>query len=221
MIKALSRVFLGLEQIVLTDGAGPLLYTEGSRFDDDYELGWKNIQPGRFTKRVAGMAFGQMGRHEVIIENLPETASEGQGLCFEVGAAARADKRARVKIIPDQEPVSLGLEGRLRAVSHEIWGRSDWEIERHHFSPFQAHDHDEHIDEARQLALSSTIGLKGGGVIHLEPTRAVLAIDIDSADYQFQGPRRSELPESMRWRCKQRSVIAVLWGWEGGSCWIW
>jgi hypothetical protein len=188
-MQALSRVFLGFEQVLLRDEAGPLLYLEGLSHPDDDDLEWKDSHRGQFLCRDGGVCFGRVKNHEVIIENLPESASEGSGYCFEVTAASRADKRARVKIVPDQEPVSLKCEQRLRALSHVIWGHSDWSLSRHIYDPWRAHEHDDAIDEARVIAGSLGVSLKGGGLVYFEPTRAVLSVDIDSANNQFKGPK--------------------------------
>ncbi len=132
----------------------------------------------RKIERASGLAFLDLGEAGDAVLNLgPEThgLSEGAAIEVEVRAEARHGKSAVVRFIgaADGDPRLLepaaGLEERLKAFAVGV------EIQSGNVARSVA-------DGAREEVFGSIYPLPGGGSLSIEPTRALIAVDVDLGD---------------------------------------
>lgn len=98
---------------------------------------------------------------------------EGQAIKVEVVAEARADKLAKVKLT-DQ-----GLA--------EFDAFAAWKMSLPVSQPLPEREDRERVTAAFQDAEMETVGLPNGGRLHIQPTRALIALDIDTAGRETRG----------------------------------
>jgi Ribonuclease G/E len=137
------------------------------------------------VRRIAaggGLAFVDLGVEPDATLSPAKGLVEGAAVEVEIAAEPRADKGAVLRLIgPASGPPVLlapgpGLAERLAA-----------------YAPAAARETGprarEAIDAAVEEALATTTRLPGGGLLTIEPTRALVAVDVDFADAEGQGAR--------------------------------
>ena len=175
----------GLARGAVYVGERPHLYMNGLEDDPSLAiLGTHSI--ARLKGRGGGMAFLELADgSEAILDVLaPDLAKLTDGTAVEIviAAEARRDKLARARLIravsgeavQRLSPV-LSLKDRLLAEAKACFGEINLEIES------DENILDEAGDEAGDEALAPTLGLPGGGFLHIERTRALIACDVDGA----------------------------------------
>lgn len=98
---------------------------------------------------------------------------EGERICVEIVAEARTDKLARVRL-SEQGP------GDFDAFSA-------WKASLPVTAPLPECEDRERLTDAFQDAALDSVTLPGGGRLHLEQTRALVALDIDTAGREMRG----------------------------------
>lgn len=137
------------------------------------------------VRRIAaggGLAFVDLGVEPDATLSAAKGLNEGAAVEAEIAAEPRADKGAVLRLIgPASGPPGLlahgpGLAERLAALAPGA-------------APETGLRAREAIDAAVEEALATTTRLPGGGLLTLEPTRALVAVDVDFADAAGQGAR--------------------------------
>ncbi len=147
------------------------------------------IVRGRLAKleRGSGVAFVELGEGPAGV--LPVSGAgklaEGAAIEVEVTAEARADKGPALRLIAPAEP---GAPSLLRAAS-SIEARL--KLLAPGAEPVSGHDAVERIDAAVEEALATETPLPGGGRLTIEPTRGMVAVDVDAGQGTGQDARRS------------------------------
>ena len=112
--------------------------------------------------------------------------TEGQSIAVKIAAEARRGKLARVQLI-DAAPE----KGQAKASAADLWlsrlshGAS--------VTPEDVPVGDPNIQAAFDEALSETVTLHGGGTLRIQPTAAIVAVDLDTSAARVavgEGPRR-------------------------------
>ncbi len=168
--------------MVLLDGRPERLLIER---DDDValaRLGERHV--GRVGVRAGPQAFVDLA---VGPPGMARTAGvpppEGAAVEVEVAAEARDGKGPRLRLLAPAEgaPRRLApapaLLGRLQAFAPDV------EVER-------GPDAEAAADLAQEAALAITHAFRGGLTLHVEPTRALTAVDVDLAGGEAAGARR-------------------------------
>lgn len=107
----------------------------------------------------------------------------GEHVNVRVRSEAHSDKLARVAVTTD-EPIRSTPEARLEAWMSSLAERCG--------KPEKITDTEAAflIDEAFEIAESSSVTLKGGGQLHIDHARALTAVDVDSSGRKTAGSRR-------------------------------
>lgn len=167
--------------VVLLDGRPERLIVE--RDDDQIcqRLGARSLARVRAVNRALGVAFLELPQGPDATAPAGRLA-EGQAVIVEIVAEARAEKGAVARIEGSGEGAprllspARSLEERLRA-----WTAA---------APAEGDIARSAADAAEADALETVHALPGGGRISLEPTRALVAVDIDLAGRKGNDPRR-------------------------------
>ncbi len=128
----------------------------------------------RFADELRG-AFCQLPTGEDVFLRLKsrEGLTEGAAIRVKVESEARADKVARVSLT--QDPVS-------ESSAYEMWlGTLDT------IHSVEVAEDQDRVAAAFDDALAPSVTLPGGGVIHIANTRALTAVDIDTAGRRDKG----------------------------------
>jgi Ribonuclease G/E len=141
---------------------------------------------GRIRKlaRGGGLAFIDLGVEPDATLSLgaAKGLSEGAAVELEITAEPRADKGPAARLIgPAAGPPGLlapapSLQERLAVLAPGARAETGPEVR-------------EAIDAAVEEALAATTRLSGGGLLTLEPTRALVAVDVDLAEADEAGGR--------------------------------
>ncbi len=181
----------------------PHLYAEG--YEHDPRLGLLGTRSvARLTAKAGGMAFLKLADGEqAVLEVAPELLAklnEGAAVEIEIVAEARGDKQARGQYVAAAEgeprrlsPV-LSLKERLLARSIVCWGDQSVKLDADA----------EALDAAAAGARNPSGDLAGGGYLSVEPTRALIACDIDSA-----GDGENRPSKAFAKSCNERAVAEL------------
>jgi Ribonuclease G/E len=132
----------------------------------------------RKVERALALAFVDLGGGpDGVLAVRPELDRlvEGQAVLVEVRSEARADKGASLRRVgeasgpPRVDTPAPGLEAELAAIAphaHIVTGRAARDM----------------ADAAEAEALETVYPLPGGGTLAIEPTRALVAVDVDVGD---------------------------------------
>lgn len=187
---------------VYKDGL-PHLYAEGLEHDPSVAvLGTRSV--ARLKARAGGMLFLALaGDEDAVLEgpqNVLDKLAEGAAVEVEIIAEQRGrEKLARARFVDmsDGEPRRLlppvSLKDRLLARAHGIFGAAPVSI---------ASDRDA-IVEARGQAFDASGPLPNGGFLSIEPTRALIACDVDSAQGETS---LAATPKSVAKACNELAV---------------
>jgi len=169
----------GLARGAVCAGGRPHLYMEGLETDPSCSiLGTRAL--ARLKGRGGGVAFLDLpdGMEAILDAHDLTRLADGTAVEIEVAAEARRDKLARARLIrpaPGEAPRRLSpvltLKDRLLAEARICFGAADIAV---------AADGDV-LDEAADEALSPRPEMAGGGALHVERTRALIACDVDGA----------------------------------------
>ncbi len=153
------------------------LYMEGLEADPSLGLpGTRSI--ARLKGRAGGVAFLDLADGAEAILDAPDLAKIPDGTAVEVdiAAEARRDKLARARLVrtaPGEAPRRLSpvptLKVRLLAEAEACFGTAEYDMDS---------DPDA-LDEAADDALAPRPDMPGGGALHIERTRALIACDVD------------------------------------------
>lgn len=167
----------GLTRACVTRDGLPLLYAEGRTHDASLGL-WGERSVARLMSKSGRIGFLRLadGQDAMLDLSDPDAIPEGAALEIEIAAEARADKlpRARLLKLADgaprrlSEPVSLTQRLRQRAIRL---------IDPQ--AVFEVSGDPEALDAAEAEACNPSFALEGGGYLSIEPTRALIACDVD------------------------------------------
>ena len=178
----------------------PHLYGEG--YEHDPRLGLLGTRSvARVGAKAGGMVFLKLADGEAaVLEAGPEILAklnEGAAVEIEIIAEARGDKQARGKFAAAAEgeprrlsPV-LSLKDRLLAQSLVFLGDQ----------PVTFDNDPDALDTAATEARNPSGELPGGGYLSVEPTRALIACDVDSA-----GGGENRPSKAFAKSCNERAV---------------
>ncbi|MEM5517113.1 ribonuclease E/G [Henriciella sp. AS95] len=107
---------------------------------------------------------------------IPDGLTLGAETCLLIVAEQRHEKLARARVVESTDPSQPGFE-RWRT---SLPGNTTDDVDE---SPEAADDVERVFDEV----LSPTVGLPGGGALHIDRTSALTAIDVDSAGRTGRG----------------------------------
>jgi len=162
---------------VFRDGK-PHLYAEGWASDPSLSLcGVRSV--ARLTARSGAVGFVQLADgQQAIIDAHKTDAPEGAFLDIDIVAEARADKLARARVMAVAEgPVRRlsppqDVMARLRAQAQALIGLSAPEV-------ISGDEAAEALEVAEAQAMARSVGLGNGADMSIEPTRALIACDVD------------------------------------------
>lgn len=187
---------------VYKDGL-PHLYAEGLEHDPSCGvLGTRSV--ARLKKRAGGMLFLTLaGGDDAVLEGPQATLdklTEGAAVEVEIVAERRGpEKLARALFVAPSEgaprrvsPV-LSLKERLLDRARRAFGDAEVTM---------AADRDA-VTEARAQALDPSGPLQNGGFLSVEPTRALIACDVDSAEGETS---LASTPKSVARTCNELAV---------------
>ncbi len=181
MLTLYYEARFGLARGAVFVAGRPHLYMEGLETDPSQGLlGVHGI--ARLKGRGGGVAFlGLYDGSEAILDMPPQDLArlaDGEAVEIVIAAEARGDKLARARLIrvAHGEAVrplspSLALKDRLLAEVRACFGSVEIGVDEDSTA----------IDEAGDEALAPSPGMPGGGVLHIERTRALTACDVDGA----------------------------------------
>ncbi len=181
MITLYHESRFGLARGAVFAGGRPHLYMEGLETDPSLALvGTRSI--ARLKGRAGGVAFLDLACGGEAILDVPphDLAKLADGMAVEVdiAAEARRDKLARARLLrpAPSEPLQrlsppMTLKDRLLAEARACFGDVAVEIET---------DEDA-LDDAAEAAMAPRPDMPGGGRLHVERTRALIACDVDGA----------------------------------------
>ena len=187
---------------VYKDGL-PHLYAEGLEQDPSPGvLGTRSV--ARIKKRAGGVIFLAMaGGEDAVLDGAPavlDPLTEGAAVEIEIVAERRGDEklaRARFLGLSDGAPRRLSpvmtLKDRLLARAQGLLGDVPVEVPA---------DRDA-IAEARSQALAPSGALPNGGFLSVEPTRALIACDVDAAGSEAS---LASTPKSLARACNEAAV---------------
>ncbi len=171
----------GLARGAVFTGGRPHLYMEGLAHDPSLGiLGTQQV--ARLKGRGGGVAFLERADAGEAILDIPAPdlakLTDGTAVEIVIVAEARRDKLARAHLVRTAvgealrriSPV-LSLEDRLLAQARACFGDIAFERE----------DDEAGLDEAADAAEAVTATMPGGGILHVERTRALIACDVDGA----------------------------------------
>lgn len=163
--------------VVLLDGEPERLVIERDGADPMDQPGAKGVARIRKIERAFASAFLELpGGGEALLplkSDGPQLV-EGQAVLVEIRSQSRRGKSALARLIEPAEgaprlvEAAYGLTERL-----EQWAKA---------APLTGARAREAADQAEEVALETLYALPGGGRISIEPTRALVAIDIDLGD---------------------------------------
>jgi len=219
MITLHAWARFGLARAAVYWQGKPHLYAEGYEYDPSLTLlGARSV--ARLTAKRGGMAFLSLAGGEEAVLEVPQealhTLHEGAAVEIEIMAEARGDKLARGRFIAiaEGEPRRLSevvsLKNRLLARARLFLGEQ----------PVTESDDPGALDDARDEAVNPTGPLAGGGFLSVEPTRALIACDVDTSS---GGEGRtfaklcneqavSDLPRRLRLSCLAGLIVVDLIG---------
>lgn len=181
MISLYHEARFGLARGAVFVGGRPHLYMEGLEADPSPALlGARSI--ARLKGRGGGVVFLDLANGETAILDAPppQLAPLNDGVAVEVviAAEARRDKLARARLVraapggtPQRLSPVLSLKQRLLAEVRACFG--DVAVE--------CGTDEAALDEAGEDALAPGPDMPGGGRVHVERTRALIACDVDGA----------------------------------------
>jgi hypothetical protein len=170
----------------------PHLYMEG--FEDDPSLGLHGVHSiARLKGRGGGVAFLDLTDGGEAILDAPQEVlaklPDGQAVEIAIAAEARRDKLARARLIRPApgEALSrlsppLSLRDRLLAEATACFGQA----------PIEDEADPQALDEAGDEAVAPRPDMPGGGRVHVERTRALIACDVDGAGLTEARARTNE-----------------------------
>ena len=170
--------------VVLLDGAPERLLIERDGDDARTRLGARHVARVRKVEPAFASAFVDLGGVEALLSFKPDARPvEGSALEVEIRSEPRDGKLATVRVIgPAQGAPKLlsaapSLAEQLAAFARDaeiIEGREARQV----------------ADEAQDEALQTIHKLPGGGDIAIEPTRALVAIDVDIGERKGNDVKR-------------------------------
>jgi hypothetical protein len=176
---------------VWADGR-PHIYMEGLEADPSLALlGTRSL--ARLKGRAGGVAFLDLADGaEAILDAPPQDLAkltDGAAVEIDIAAEARRDKLARARLIrlaPGETPQRLSpvqtLNDRLLAEARACFGDA----------PVAIAGEDAALDEAADEALAPRPAMAGGGAVHIERTRALIACDVDGGGLSEARARTNE-----------------------------
>jgi Ribonuclease G/E len=167
--------------VVLLDGRPERLLIERDGEPASQRLGARSIARVRRIERGQQLAFLEMPEGVDAVAPAGRLA-EGQAIQVEVTAEARGDKGAGVRI----EGPAQGAPRLLKAAPDLAERMGEWTGA----APAQGPEARAVADEAEEAALETVHPLPGGGRIAIEPTRALVAVDVDIGERTGDDPRR-------------------------------
>jgi len=203
MITLYYESRFGLARAAVYKDGLPHLYAEGLESDPSVAvLGTRSV--ARLKARVGGMLFLALAGGEDAVLEGPQSAldklAEGAAVQVEIIAEQRSSEklaRARFVDMSDGEPRRIssviGLKDRLLVRARCIFGEGPVAI---------ASNRDAVVD-ARDQAFDASGSLPNGGFLSIEPTRALIACDVDSAQSENS---LASTPKSQAKACNELAV---------------
>ncbi|MDC7683873.1 ribonuclease E/G [Asticcacaulis sp. BYS171W] len=178
-MKLFYEARFGLARACVVQNGQPWLYAEG-RVDDPSLCLWGVRSVARLTAKTGGVGFLKLADGSEAMLDLPKdvTLNEGAAIEVEIAAEARAEKRPRARYIgpgdtPRRVSTPLDLKGRLMAQArHLIDPKATFDL-------IEGEDAIDALDIAEAQALNPSTDLPDGAFLTIEPTRALIACDVD------------------------------------------
>lgn len=190
----------GIARAALYLGGQPHYYDEGLESDPSCaRVGVRSV--ARLSGRAGGVNFLTLADGTEAVLDLPQNIKApalGAAVEVEIIAEARRDKRARANLIRLSEgdprritpPVSLKAAMLRYAPDARV---------------IEGDDAADYLDAAEAEALSPSGPMPGGGYLSIEPTRALIACDVDA------GVADTIATSSKQWarQCNERAIFEV------------
>ena len=182
----------GLARGAVFAGGRPHLYMEGLETDTSLAvLGTRQI--ARLKGRGGGVAFLDLADGAEAILDVPQEVlaklADGAAVEIVIAAETRRDKLARARLVrpaPGEAPQRLSpvptLKDRLLAEARVCFGDA----------AFEPGTDESALDEAADEAFAPRPDMAGGGRLHVERTRALIACDVDGAGLTEARARTNE-----------------------------
>lgn len=178
-MKLIVQQRFGMVRAAILAGGQSQLYAEGWAQSPRLDLlGVRSV--ARLTSASGSMGFIKLADGLEALIDLPQgpAVPQGSAIEIEITAEARADKRARARLIglSEGDPRRLSppqsLTERLMAQARDLIDPD---------ATFETEDDEDALDTAEAEALSPSFALPEGGYLSVEPTRALIACDVDMA----------------------------------------
>lgn len=170
--------------VVTLNGRPERLLIERGGEDQSTRLGARLVARVRKVEPAFASAFLDLGGVEAMMSFKPDARPvQGQSLEVEIRSEPRAEKLATVRVIGPAEGAprllapAPGLADQLTAFARGaklIEGRAARQV----------------ADEAEAEVLETLHPLQGGGTLAIEPTRALVALDVDLGERKGQDAKR-------------------------------
>jgi Ribonuclease E/G family len=183
-LKLAYQSRFGLARAAIYKDRYPHLYLEGLDYDPDFRLlGVSSI--ARLEARVGGVSFLKLADATKAVLDVPLSLKLDLGTAVEVTiiAQARADKSARARYVGSRPGEALArlspvmnLKARISQQAQAIWTDT--------LSLIDPDQLEGALDSAKAQALMPSGPLACGGYLSIEPTRALIACDVDAGAAQ-------------------------------------
>ena len=193
MIRLAAWEGYGLGQYAIWREGQPHLFAEG-RLYDPLRASPGTLWDARYVTSSGGMGFLKLGNGEDAIFDGPvKGMSEGMTIRVRIKSESRPDKRAVAALEAQSNNKDAGaMKTRLLARAQSIWPDERLQL-------IASDETSEALDMAREQALNPSGGMIDGGNLTIEPTRALIAVDVDGGGHQALGGqevrRRARLNE--------------------------
>lgn len=176
-MRLYSEQRFGLVRACVARDGQPLLYAEGYALDPSLTL-WGTRSVARLSAKSGRIGFLKLADGQEAMTDLsdPDALNEGAALEIEIAAEARSDKLPRARVIGVAEGVPrrlsepMPLVERLKQQARRLIDPQ---------AVFESADDPDALDIAEAQAVNPSFDLPGGGYLSVEPTRALIACDID------------------------------------------
>jgi Ribonuclease G/E len=170
--------------VVTLDGRPERLLLAREGLDPATQPGARLVGRVRKVEPAFASAFVDLGGAEALLSFKPDARPvQGQSLEVEIRSAPRAGKLATVRLLGPAEGEPRLLEPAPGLAQQLIAFSRDAEI-------VEGGDARRAADEAETEALETIHPLPGGGTLAVEPTRALVAIDVDLGERKGQDAKR-------------------------------
>ncbi|WKL57396.1 ribonuclease E/G [Asticcacaulis sp. ZE23SCel15] len=190
----------GIARGALYIGGQPRYYDEGLEIDPSCaRVGVRSV--ARLSGRAGGVNFLTLADGIEAVLDLPQNIkapSLGAAVEIEIIAEARLDKRARANFIKLSD-------GELRRITPPVLLKTALMRHAPDALVVESDEATEYLDAAESEALSPSGPMPGGGYLSIEPTRALIACDVDAG----VSDTIAVSPKQWARQCNERAILEV------------